>query len=212
MTAKAWASLLVFFFFEYLKSFNIDRLKELKTVSKDRAKLPFTSALRANDLIKNNVFKKKNLKVYIPRSFTERCWIIRNVPIEHDVNENIKNAVCNIPIKSAVRLRRRNRDNNDDFIPATSIEIGFKGKALHKSIKFNFCNLPVNYFVPALKHCFKCTRYGHVSKFCKAQKTSWHNCGKSPKCSENSETVCTVIQVNTIFWTSLVRRDREFSY
>lgn len=38
-------------------------------------------------------FKQKNLKAYIPRSFTKRFGITRNVPLNYDVNAFINNAV-----------------------------------------------------------------------------------------------------------------------
>ncbi|KAL9883231.1 uncharacterized protein ACN427_010668 isoform 1-T1 [Glossina fuscipes fuscipes] len=168
------------YFYDYLKDFGMYGLKELKVVSRGRAKLLFSSAANANNFVTKNEFNKKNLKAYIPRSFTERFGVIRNIPCTYSVDDIINNAVSDIPIKSAVRFQRRNPNNKDEWIPTTRIKVGFKGRALPKAIKFNYCNLPVEYFVPTLKQCFKCGRYGHVSKFCKAKESRCLNCGKSP--------------------------------
>ncbi|KAL9877286.1 uncharacterized protein ACN2A1_013693 [Glossina fuscipes fuscipes] len=88
------------YFYDYLKDFGMYALKELKVVSRGRAKLLFSSAANANNFVMNN---------------------------EYSVDDIIKNAVSDIPIKSAVRFQRRNPNNKDEWIP-TSSKLASKGE------------------------------------------------------------------------------------
>lgn len=63
-------------FFEHIKNLNLNGLQPLQIISKGRAKLLFNDLRDANNVLKINDFNARNLKAYIPRSFTETLQLI----------------------------------------------------------------------------------------------------------------------------------------
>lgn len=122
------------FFYVCLNSFKKFGLKALKTLSNGAANLLFRSPLHVNSFIKNNDFKQENFKAHISRSCTERFGTIRSISMTYDVNKFIEKAVSGISIKSAIGLRRRNPDYNNEFLSTASVKLGFEEKSpkVHK--------------------------------------------------------------------------------
>lgn len=81
----------------------------------------------------------------------ERFGTVQNIPLNYD-NNFVENATSDVAIKPAIKLRRRNSVKKNAFILIfTSVKIGFTEKSFPKSIKFNFCVLPVDYLISTAK-------------------------------------------------------------
>ncbi|KAL9875090.1 uncharacterized protein ACN427_013357 isoform 1-T4 [Glossina fuscipes fuscipes] len=174
------------FFFEHIKDLKLDGLINIKTISNGKAKLGFATAVDANNFIINNDFGPKSCKAYIPRIFTEKFGIVKNIPPSIKEEDFLNSATSDIEIISVTRILRRDPADREMFIPTNSLKIGFKGKLIPKSIKFNYCNIPVDYFIPSVRLCYNCGRFGHIAKFCKSKESRCLNCGKSPACPTDS--------------------------
>uniref|UniRef100_A0A1A9ZXD2 Uncharacterized protein n=1 Tax=Glossina pallidipes TaxID=7398 RepID=A0A1A9ZXD2_GLOPL len=68
------------FFFESLKDFKLKALTTIKTISNGKAKLSFATPAEANEFVLNNDFRIKPIKAFIPKTFTEKFGIIKNIP------------------------------------------------------------------------------------------------------------------------------------
>lgn len=188
--AKVFSNL---FFFELIDDLNHIGLLNLRTIGNGKAKITFDSALNANNFVLHNNFKSKNLIAYIPKSFVEKFGVIKHVPTKYGEAYILDNIDSPIPIHSVQRLKRRDPTNPETFIPTTTIKIGFKGKSIPKSVKFNWCICEVQYFVPAVKQCRKCGLLDHIAKFCKSKDARCIKCGSVPVCVGECPKFCCIL-------------------
>lgn len=77
------------FFSNYLMTFNLNGLKELKIVSRGVVKLFFGTVLSENNFVENNKFNSKKLKAYIIESLVAEFAIVRNIPLGYQMNDII---------------------------------------------------------------------------------------------------------------------------
>ena len=156
-----------------IEAINIDKFSE------DRISVLFNSAVEANEFVENTIKKLDPLWLaYIPSSSIQFTGIVRDVPEELDkveILEGITDERIKEQIVDIIRIKRRNLDipnvdvNNPDgnLVDTNSIKIIFN-KELPNYLYINCCYRKIYKFIPQVKRCFNCQKYGHTSFKCKA--------------------------------------------
>lgn len=144
-------------------------VKQLRRVNKNKVGVIFERPALANAALSNKQFLNGHkLRASIPAAATEVTGVITHVPINLS-NKEIYLAISST--KNIVSIRRFMRKNNDggntSLQPTKTISITFSCPSLPESVDLNSWRFEVRPYIPPVKQCLKCLRYGHIAKFCK---------------------------------------------
>lgn len=137
----------------------------------------FSMFQEANNAVRNQLTKKMGLSLYVPRYRVQRKGVIRGIPLDitlEELNKAIKYENPSISIDNLFRLKRKDRVTKK-WIDSSSVCVTFKGyQGLlgHGRLAFQ-----VTVYVPPLRRCFRCGRFGHTSKGCSKKKDIYLNYG-----------------------------------
>lgn len=169
-----------------IKRFN-KGVKYLRSMNKFKIAIYFEKASLANAFLNNSTFLKDyQFKANIPAQSTEITGIIKNVPTNL-TNKKIFTMLSSYKkIISVRRFTKRTKiDNNFILQPLQTVAITFATSVLPDYVDLEGWRHDITAYVPPVKQCFRCLRYGHLAKFCK----------NSERCSickeEHSFKVCT---------------------
>lgn len=152
-----------------LKS-NIKNIINTKKIGRGRLLLEFQSFDSANRLLDDQTLASKNLIAFIPSYKTHCIGIIRDIPIELNISEEVDFLESRVKIIDIKRLNRRIKENNEfKYIPFRSIQITFDGSVLPKEIFLYKMKYEVFPYIPRTKVCYSCFRVGHVGSNCRAK-------------------------------------------
>ena len=79
-----------------------------------------------------------------------------------------------------------------DRVPTNTYFVTFALSTLPESIKVGYLRVKVSLYVPSPIRCFQCNRFGHLSKFCKNEKT----CARCAKTAHEGECASSAVCVN----------------
>ncbi|XP_049884510.1 uncharacterized protein LOC126379738 [Pectinophora gossypiella] len=163
-----------------LKRYN-KGVKQLQRINKFKIGVIFERPGLANAALTNKKFlDSHSLKASIPASSSEVTGVITHVPTDLS-NEQIYSALTST--KNIVTIRRFMRRVKNDFgefnlEPTKTVSITFSCPNLPESVDLNSWRFELRPYIPPVKQCLKCLRYGHIAKFCKnAERCSI--CGES---------------------------------
>ncbi|CAK9799229.1 Probable RNA-directed DNA polymerase from transposon X-element [Anthophora plagiata] len=145
---------------------------EMKPQGFGKLEVTFRTAQQANNFVLNDNAILRPLRAFIPKFRIQRRGIIKNVDIDHDIQEVFKMSYSPCPIIHARRLNRRIRNtetNTTEWVPSETILVTFEGSVLPDSIKlYNLIVTPVEVYVEPPKTCNNCFKFEHTSKFCRS--------------------------------------------
>ena len=157
--------------------------------SSEKISILFHSAGDANEFVLKGVKDlDTNWAAYIPDSSLQFTGIVRDVPLEFDkeeIIEGVQDSLVKEQIVDIFRIKKRvfidkDRIDNSQEIrnleDTDSVKIIFKNK-LPNSIYINFCYRKVYKFIPPVRRCYQCQKYGHITTRCKSD-FRCVNCGK----------------------------------
>ena len=133
-----------------------------------------TSYSEANEFIEQDKIStiNSNWCAYIPDANTQIAGIIRDIPktfTEDDVKEDITDRhTLNSNISIFIIKRRIAGETSNSLESTGSVKIGFSS-ALPDKIQINNVSRKVFKFIPLVKRCFRCQRFGHINSFCKSE-------------------------------------------
>lgn len=147
----------------------------------------------ANDLIQLDILKQKNLVAFIPSAYIYKKVIIKNIPTDMSEKEIKDNLVLDSPVSTfqIFRVMRFNRritqeDNKIIYVPTGTVLITYIGQVFPQHAYLYQLSIPVHLYIPKVKLCTNCYRYGHTKTNCKS-KTRCYKCGKSDHTQENCD-------------------------
>lgn len=163
-----------------IRQFCINGVKYLKPINKYKVGIVFNMANNANVFLNNEKFHKNvNMTPSIPAAATEITGVLRGVPLELS-NKSIFSLLASTSnVIQVRRLTTRVRVNEDfEYKPTGTVAVTFAATQLPQYVHLDSWRHEVSPFIPPVKQCLQCLRYGHIAKFCK-------NSVKCSICTEN---------------------------
>lgn len=161
---------------------------DIVSVGINRVKVIFKTFSIANSLVNHETMKKNNLVAYIPKFFNHRKGVIKMVDT-HFTEEYLNNAIeCDIAeVASVQRMKRKitGADGNVQLVNRQIIIVTFVGNNLPEKIRINLSYFTVEPYVHPVVQCFKCLRYGHTTKLCKAKEQRCKKCSQTHDISDS---------------------------
>lgn len=166
-------------------------LKYLKPINKFKVGVVFDTANTANMFLENTkFFEDTKMIATIPAQSTEVTGVVRDVPISYS-NKKIFQALNSS--KNVVQVKRfmRREKTEDNFIlvPTKTVAVTFASTQMPEHIYLDNWRHEVSKYIPPVKQCLKCLRFGHIAKYCK-------NSQKCSICTESHHFKSCVIDMN----------------
>ncbi|XP_076398031.1 uncharacterized protein LOC143266321 [Megachile rotundata] len=161
--------------------------EEIKPQGYGRFEVKFKTAELANNFTSSRLPEIKKLNPMIPRFRVQRRGLIRQISVDHDLQDLIAKSDSPCKIINARRLNRRQlncESKQVEWVPSETVLLTFEGTVLPDSIKvYNLVVVPVEVYVEPPRTCFNCFRYGHSSKHCRSAQVC-RFCGSADHCKE----------------------------
>lgn len=143
-------------------------VKQLHRINKSKIGVIFERPALANAALNNKKFLDTHkLIASIPAAATEVTGVIIHVPIELS-NKQIYSALTSTKnIVSIRRFMKKNPEFGPGFQPTKTVSITFSCPVLPESVDLNSWRFEVRPYIPPVKQCLRCLRYGHIAKYCK---------------------------------------------
>lgn len=172
---------------------NINSIKndiiDIVSVGVNRVKVIFGKSCSANELVGNEILKKNNLVAYIPSFFNHRKGVIRMIDTFFTEDYLLNAIECDSGnVASVKRMKRKiTEDGIQKLVDRQIVVVTFKGNILPEKVRINLTYFTVEPYIFPVVQCFKCLKYGHTAKLCKATNE------RCKKCTEihEKDTVCT---------------------
>jgi hypothetical protein len=118
--------------------------------------------------------------------------VIKDVPEETDLDkltqqlnaDNQDKHPVPFQVIDAVRLKMRVKETNEEtqeerwvWKESRAVSLTFRPKELPPHVYFRNMKIEVSTFVAAVRHCYKCGKFGHISEFCTKEKQCF-SCGE----------------------------------
>lgn len=141
-----------------------------KKIGRGKLLLEFRTAFSANQFLDNRTLNFNNLIAFIPSYKTHRIGIIRDIPIEINLEDEIEYIETPSKIIEFNRFNKRISDNNETkYVPSRTIKVIFEGSILPKEIYLYKMRYIVYPFIPRTRICYTCFRIGHIGKNCRGK-------------------------------------------
>lgn len=158
-------------------------IQNLRMLGANRVMAFLSSYQSANNLQKDSMLKKNNLKAYIPRNFVSVSGVVAGVPTDMTIDEIKENIKSDVPILDIARLHRYEEGKK---VEAQRISITFRSNKLPTEVKMFCCINTVRPFISKPVLCHKCLRYNHQTDGCRSKK----RCSNCTQQHENMDDGC----------------------
>lgn len=163
-----------------MKKLKINGVTEVKKVSRRELKVTFFDKNSANDFLGGKFPTLLGVKAFIPKYNITKTGMIFDIPTKFDEQYLKENLEAILPIVSVYRCQKRkivNGSKTKEWIPSNTIKVTFRGQDVPDEVTFGFSKRKVKPHVPDVVQCYKCLRFGHISKYCKQVSNNCMNCG-----------------------------------
>lgn len=164
-------------------------IKNISIVNRNKIKIEFTSYDTANKIISEKILIENSYSAYIPKYFTTKSGIIKNIPTDTTKEEIFKDILTPFPISDIFRFNKRGDKNT----PLETVKITFVSQTLPEYIYLHGVRVRVIPFIPATIQCKKCLMYHHKQENCRREQHKCPSCLDShpiESCLSTAEPVC----------------------
>ncbi|XP_028174629.1 uncharacterized protein LOC114363178 [Ostrinia furnacalis] len=170
----------------------INGILHLKPINKYKIGITFDLSNNANVFIQNKKFMDElGLKASIPAIDTEVTGVLNSVPIDLS-NKRIFSLIGSS--RNVIQVRRfmrrvRNEGGSVSYQPTQTVAVTFASTELPQYVYLDSWRHEVSVYVPPVKQCLHCLKFGHIAKYCKnaevcsvcTQNHNFKNCTEDPK-------------------------------
>lgn len=153
-----------------LRDHCVSGVMHLRPVNRYKVSITFDLSNNANVFIQNEkLLKALSLKASIPAGDTEVTGVLTSVPLELS-NKNIFALIGSS--RNVIQVRRfmrrvRGEGGEVSFQPTQTVAVTFASTQLPEYVYLDSWRHEVKIYIPPVKQCLKCLRYGHIAKFCR---------------------------------------------
>ncbi|KAL8573274.1 hypothetical protein ACOMHN_006685 [Nucella lapillus] len=148
----------------------IGTVRSIKPLSPNKILVGCQSKLQQSRLTKIKKIGETAVKCSIPVPTV--IGVVRGIPQKVSMEE------FQGKIESPYKIRKTTRMNMKDGTPSKAIQIIIEATHLPSLITINKREYTVTPFIGGPVQCYKCLRYGHQKKDCRAKGKACHTCGK----------------------------------
>lgn len=145
-------------------------IKHMRIMNKFKVGVVFDNANNANMFLSNSKFMDDlKLTPTIPAGATEVTGVLTRVPVDMS-NYKIFSLIASTRNIIQVRRFMRRVKSDDGRVkqePTQTVAVTFASTELPDYVYLDRWRHEVKPYIPPVKQCLKCLRYGHISKFCK---------------------------------------------
>jgi len=125
------------------------------------------SIRRASDLLLKRdgcLLHDRRVKVKVHAQLNSSKGVIRCADLKDCSEDEIKEELAE---QGVTDVRRVVISKEGRRVPTGTLILTFRMTTLPESLKIGYMNVRVTPYIPSPMRCFKCQRFGHISKFCK---------------------------------------------
>lgn len=149
----------------------IKGIKYFNKINKYKIGVVFEKPTLANAFLGNSTFLTDyQLNASIPANSTEITGVVSSVPTDMTNKKIFEALSSNKKIICVRRIMKKVKIENNKYVlqPTQAVAITFaSSSSLPEHVYLKKWRLPVQVYVPPVKQCFRCLRYGHMAKYCK---------------------------------------------
>nr|XP_049706907.1 uncharacterized protein LOC126056798 [Helicoverpa armigera] len=175
-----------------IREHGVSGVMHLRSINRYKVGVTFDLPNNANMFLKNKkLLEQLSLRASIPAGDTEVTGVLTSVPVDM-ANKEIFSLIGSS--KNVIQVRRFMRRVRGDggkfsFVPTQAVAVTFASTILPQYIYLDSWRHEVNKYIPPVKQCLKCMRYGHIAKFCKnsevcsicSEQHSFKKCNVAPQ-------------------------------
>jgi hypothetical protein len=141
--------------------------------------------MEGNKVLDSSIIQNEGLTAYIPRYMVIKKGVIKDVTEEMGLDkltqqlnaDNQNKHPVPFQVIDAVRLKMRVKEMNEEtkeerwvWKESRAVCLTFRTKELPPHVYFHNMKIQVSTFVAAVRQCYKCGKFDHISKFCMKEK------------------------------------------
>lgn len=145
---------------------NVKGIVGVHRVNAYKIGITFRKPAPANNFLKMDHFLNKNkFRAFVPAYLSEKTGVIRYVPTDMSNEDIYKNISCDAEVISIKRFMRK---VDGILTPLGTVAVTFAATTLPQYVYIQLFRYPVHTYIPPLVQCFKCLKFNHSAKVCRA--------------------------------------------
>lgn len=171
-----------------LQANGIKDILRIKFSGPCKVRIQFNAKEEAEKLLSAVVFNNDDKRVYWANQLNYIYGIIKNVDLDVNEEEFLKNIDSSEDIMSVKRLNRLSSEGR--WVKSEAIRLCFKGSCLPPYVYAYGCRFKVNPYSSPVTQCSKCWKFGHLIRFCPSDKIICPKCGGAHANCETTNFKC----------------------
>lgn len=146
---------------------NVKGIIGVHRINAHKVGVTFKYPAPANNFLKMDSFLGRyKLKAFIPAYMTEVIGVIRHIPLTMSNEEIYKNITCDADVVSIKRFMKKVDGN---LTPLGTVAVTFAATTLPQYVYIKLFRYQVHKYFPPLMQCYRCLRFNHSAKNCRAE-------------------------------------------
>lgn len=168
----------------------VSGVMHLRTINAYKVGIMFDLPNHANVFLKNEkLLNEIHMCASIPASETEVTGVLTSVPIDYSNQKIFQLIASSKKVISVRRFMRRVKDTLGivSMVPTQTVAVTFASVQLPEYVTLDHWRHEVGIYIPPVKQCLRCMKFGHIAKYCKnnevcsicAEPHNFKNCNKA---------------------------------